>query len=396
MAATENYDIIVIGGGTMGRAAAYYCSARHKKVLLLEQTRWDQQLGGSGGFSRMYRVMYTKDWEARHAETAMALWHEIETAAELPLLQTHPISFIGDPGKEDPIEGGITTAKAVMTDMGIPYSYLDNANALRQLYPVLNVLPDSYVCLTQANSAEILVQNSLRAFNNLAVSNGATLIDQARATIDPAPPGAQSFTVRAAGHAYTASKLVICAGGWVNDLLLTLGLVDIRFNLEIWQMTLAYFAADIAQYTYPYYYDFGTISGTNDSFYGFPPMDEYPGMIKTAADFTNWKFKSPSELQPHPDPVILRALSSFVQTRFIGVAAEPQHAETCNYVMSRDQRPVIDLLPRYENIAIFALDSGSWFKFTPLVGRILSDLAINGRTPYDISPFSALRAGIVS
>lgn len=54
------------------------------------------------------------------------------------------------------------------------------------------------------------------------------------------------------------------------------------------------------------------------------------------------------------------------------------------------------MLPRYENIAIFALDSGSWFKFTPLVGRILSDLAINGRTPYDISPFSALRAGIVS
>jgi len=56
----------------------------------------------------------------------------------------------------------------------------------------------------------------------------------------------------------------------------------------------------------------------------------------------------------------------------------------------------LSMLPRYENIAIFALDSGSWFKFTPLVGRILSDLAINGRTPYDISPFSALRAGIVS
>ena len=70
MASAENYDIIVIGGGTMGRAAAYYCSARNKRVLLLEQTRWDQQLGGSGGFSRMYRVMYTKDWEARHAETA--------------------------------------------------------------------------------------------------------------------------------------------------------------------------------------------------------------------------------------------------------------------------------------------------------------------------------------
>ncbi len=65
-------------------------------------------------------------------------------------------------------------------------------------------MPDSYVCLTQANSAEILVQNSLQAFNDLAVSNGATLIDQARATIDPAPAGAQSFTVGGGKHLYRA------------------------------------------------------------------------------------------------------------------------------------------------------------------------------------------------
>ncbi len=161
----------------------------------------------------------------------------------------------------------------------------------------------------------------------------------------------------------------------MNDLLLTLGIIDIRFNFDIWQMTLAYFGADTNRYSYPYYYDFGTLGGTNDFFTGFPPMDEYPGMIKTAADFTNWKFKSPAELQPDPDPVILQALSNFVQTRFISVAPEPHHAETCNYVMSHDQRPVIDFLPGYENIAIFALDLGSWFKFTPLVGRILSYLA---------------------
>ena len=56
----------------------------------------------------------------------------------------------------------------------------------------------------------------------------------------------------------------------------------------------------------------------------------------------------------------------------------------------------MDNLPGYENVAIFTGASGRGFKFTPLCGRILVDLATTGKTYYDIRPFSITRCGIIT
>jgi sarcosine oxidase len=57
---------------------------------------------------------------------------------------------------------------------------------------------------------------------------------------------------------------------------------------------------------------------------------------------------------------------------------------------------ILDNLPGYPNVAIFTGASGRGFKFTPLCGRILVDLATTGKTYYDISPFSINRPGIIT
>jgi glycine/D-amino acid oxidase-like deaminating enzyme len=132
----------------------------------------------------------------------------------------------------------------------------------------------------------------------------------------------------------------------------------------------------------------------HDLFYGFPP-DEEPGLIKVSADFTNSVFDDPARCTYTPDPAILEEIGAFLQRRFEGVRPEPHDAKTCLYTMSHDYQMILDQLPGHPRVAIFSGDSGRGFKYTPLFGRILVDLATSGRRDYDIAPFSILRPGII-
>jgi len=53
-------DVIVIGVGGMGSAAAYHLAARGARVLALEQFDIPHELGSSHGESRIIRLAY---WE---------------------------------------------------------------------------------------------------------------------------------------------------------------------------------------------------------------------------------------------------------------------------------------------------------------------------------------------
>src|ERR1700730_7104435 len=54
----RNYDVIVVGVGTMGSAACFQLAARGAQVLGLEQFDIPHSLGSSTGFSRMIRLAY--------------------------------------------------------------------------------------------------------------------------------------------------------------------------------------------------------------------------------------------------------------------------------------------------------------------------------------------------
>jgi sarcosine oxidase len=72
-------------------------------------------------------------------------------------------------------------------------------------------------------------------------------------------------------------------------------------------------------------------------------------------------------------------------------ALGPEHViKTCLYTLTPDRDFILDALPEHPNVYV-AVGAGHAFKFASLIGRILSDLAIDGRTSGDISPFSIRR-----
>ena len=52
------YDVIVVGGGPVGLAAAYEIAKAEKTVLVLEQFNFFNHAGSSNDMARMFRTMY--------------------------------------------------------------------------------------------------------------------------------------------------------------------------------------------------------------------------------------------------------------------------------------------------------------------------------------------------
>ena len=67
------------------------------------------------------------------------------------------------------------------------------------------------------------------------------------------------------------------------------------------------------------------------------------------------------------------------------------HSATCMYSNTPDQHFVIARHPQCANVTIACGFSGHGFKFVPVVGEILADLAIDGATDHPISLFDPSR-----
>jgi sarcosine oxidase len=63
------------------------------------------------------------------------------------------------------------------------------------------------------------------------------------------------------------------------------------------------------------------------------------------------------------------------------------YTKSCLYTMPPDRDFVLDTLPDYPNVSV-AVGAAHAFKFASLLGRILCQLAVQGASTYDISPFS--------
>lgn len=382
-------DIAVIGGGTTGLSAAYYAAAAGRRTVLFEQYEFGNSRASSDGDSRMFRVMYSDATMARLAEAALAQWHEIEACSGQTLLRRNGLLFYGMDA--DSVEGNLAQCADVMTQLGIPYTARDRA-ALLQAYPVFKQLPAQYHGLSQPSGATIVVKRALATFAALARQHGAQLLQNCAATLRPRQAAGGAYLIDSPAGTYAAQALVLAPGAWSNHVLAAFGL---QLKLTIWQMTVAYYDVD-ATLAWPMWYEFGPTVGARELlYYGFPPLDQ-PCRIKVSADYTNDTYTDPAACTYRPDPDILRQMSAFMTERFHGVQPTPLDAMTCLYTMSADYQIILDTVPGHPRVAVLTGESGRAFKYTPLFGRILVELASSGKSAYDISEFSLSRAGLTA
>ena len=417
------YDVIVVGGGTIGLSAAYHASCRkdsqgkNYSVALVDQYDVDNGNNSSKGYERMFRVLYAPGQRARLVESAYAMWHEMESYTQNQILAEHPMLFFGFPNSAT-FEGSLQAIADTMDTLGIPYDRLDSPSEINNAFPMFNPngMPSNYVGLRQNMGATILVQPSFNAFEGLARDNGVKFITNTKATaIDSGSGGPPYLVTLADGSQIEAKFLILAPGIWLNDTLKYFGL-QAASSWSIWTMTLGYYnTAPKYRNALPVWYEFG--NAENGLYYGFQPtgqgpnnvMSEYPYAVKISADFTFSKTNNVSTaLTTPPSQSILNAITNRLGSLFQTETLSSNNAlasseDACNYSMNGDGDMVLGRIPKgpgstsyWDSASLFCMASGRGFKFTPLWGRVLTDLAIDGETSYqnDIEPFSPSRPGV--
>jgi len=368
----------VLGLGGLGSAAAYWLSRSvGDAVLGLEQFELGHGRGETQDHSRIIRLSYHTPAYVRLAKRAYETWWMLEAdAGEQVVLRTGGLDVAPRAAAID-----LGTYTESMTACGVSFEELDAVEIMRR-WPQWR-LGDEHHGLFQAESGIAMAARATAAHQRMAREHGATLRERAAVESIRSVDEGGEIEVVAGGDSYRARSLLIAAGPWSSDVLAQFG---VRLPLEVTQEQVTYFASprpgDFAPERFPIW-----IWMDDPCFYGFPTFGE-PGP-KAARDAGGRPVSAQSRTFD-PDPTAVADVEMFLR-RYLPDAIGPViYTKTCLYTLTPDRDFVIDAVPGHPSVWV-AIGAGHAFKFASVIGRILSELAIGGRTPSDIAPFAITR-----
>jgi sarcosine oxidase len=368
-----DYEYIVVGLGGIGSGAAYWLARRAgKDVLGLEQFHLGHDNGASQDHSRIIRYAYHTPQYVELAKSAYDAWEALEADLDDSLIVTSGgLDFFppdGDLDMED------YTSSLAACD--IPFEVLDDREATKR-YPVWR-LDEGTRVVYQPDAGIAPAARCNAAHARLAREHGATLVEHSPVTGIQNSGG--GFDVAAGERVYHCRRLVVAADMWTNDVLANLG---IELPLTRTQEQVTYFASPNVELFVPTRFPV-FIWHDAQVFYGLPVYGE-PGP-KIAQDVGGAEV-TPETRTFEPDPGNLERVVRFCEGHLPDALGPTLLNKTCIYTLTPDRDFVVDELPDHPG-AFAALGAGHGFKFASLLGRILSELAIDGATAHDISAFA--------
>lgn len=378
----EHFDAIVIGAGAMGSAAAYYLSKRGQRVLLLEQFEIDHRKGSSYGYSRIIRYCYDRSEYVELAIDNYPLWFAVqEELGEALYVKTGGFDF--GPADDDRLQDTLAAIKA----NNIKYELL-SVDEAQYRFPQFRLNADFQV-LYQADGGFIKASKAVLGHITLAQARGATVKD--RTLIDRIDIKPDSTEVAAGGESYSAGKLIVTAGAWTKSLLAQTG---INLPLTPLRCQLNFLMPD----------DITAYDAENCPVWRAHVRDLFssPVYIYGLPSYNNTGFKiawhggqaleHPSETDYNPDEDNISSLREFMRAHIPGVADAPLcDSRICLYTNTPDEHFIIDKHPQHDHIVIGAGFSGHGFKFSTIIGKMLTDIALDGNTPHNDRLFKISR-----
>ncbi len=373
-----NYDVIVLGVGGMGAATLFELARRGRRVLGLDQFPLGHVLGSSHGHSRIIRQAYYEHPDyVPLVRRAYEGWYDLEQRVGRRLLTECPCLSLGAP--DSPLVLGVRASAA---QHGLSVEDLD-AVGVRERYPAFHTGADM-VGIVERSAGILAVDEGVAAHVSAARALGAEVREEA--VVDWTAAGA-AVQVRTEKGSYAAARLVVTAGPWAGRFLGGLGVpLTVMRQVALWfaPREPAAFRRDV----FPVF-----IADTPDGFfYGMPMLDD--AGVKVAQHYGAPELSGPDAIERTVHEVDEVPVRRFL--RFLLPASEGpcRRASICVYTLTPDRHFILDRHPEHECVAIAAGFSGHGYKFAPVVGEILADLAEQGRTRWPIGLFRIGRFGV--
>jgi glycine/D-amino acid oxidase-like deaminating enzyme len=355
VAATDRFDLLVVGGGVFGLGTAAEATRRGHRAAVIERGPLPNPVAASYGPSRKIRSTYTEPHYAALAREAMTAWRQVEreTGTELYLAVGNLAYTALD---EQP---HLDALDRVSRQIGADVEQLDGAT-LRARYPQFRLAKRA---LLERDAGFLRASACVEALRTLAERAGATILPEREVTaIDL--DGPEVVVATAGGERLRAERAVVALGGWSKRLLPELADV-----LTQTKQGIMYLAGVPDTFRSPALPAWGC---SDDGFYGFPAWGSDP--FKIAQHVVGEAVETPDFDRATTPPGFVEGTRAFLRDQLgLDPDAAPARVETCMYNLSPTSDFLVDFHPRDDRLLVATAGSGHAFKFGSVIGSVVLD-----------------------
>ena len=371
-----DFEVIVAGLGAMGSATTAQLAANRVSVLGLDRFTPPHQLGSSHGLSRIIREAYFED--PRYVplvQRAYELWARLERDSSRKLLWRTGGLMLGPPDS-----ALVTGARRSAEIHQLPHRIL-SAPQIRRQFPAFDP-PASMVAVWEPRAGVLLPELAIQTQLEFAARAGAIL--RFNEPVLKWEAFHEGVRVHTAAGIYSASRLVIASGAWLDSLA-----PELRLPLSVERQVLCWFEPksnpeDFLPAVCPIYI---CEHAPRRFFYGFPDLGDG---VKIGVHHEG-AHADPDHLDRIVKPSEIEGARGLLEAFLPRAAGCLKATAVCMYTNTPDEHFLVDCHPRFPQVLIVSPCSGHGFKFAPVIGEIVAGL-VQGRTPpFDLNLFRLCR-----
>jgi sarcosine oxidase len=340
-------DLLVVGGGAMGSATAWWAARSGRSVVLLERQAAHHPHGSSHGRSRIFRLAYADAYYVGLARAAAGLWRTLEAESGAVLLEVTG-------GLDHGVPSSVESVAAQLAAAGLPYAVL-SPGAAAERWPALRFEGD---VVHQPDAGRLDADAVVTTLHAEAARHGADVRFGVTALVAQLTP--YGVAVDTDAGVVEARVVVLAAGAWLPGLL---GSVPAPSGLPVFRVTQeqpAYFPSEAAWPSFVHH---------------VLPVPVYglgaPGEGVKVGEHGSGRPVDP-DARLDVDAAALLRLSAYVAQWLPGAAPRATRADSCLYTTTPDESFV---LRRSGPVVVCSPCSGHGFKFVPEIGRRTAELA---------------------
>ncbi|MEM1135436.1 MAG: N-methyl-L-tryptophan oxidase [Bacteroidota bacterium] len=382
----KTFDVIVIGLGAMGSATLYQLAEKGKRVLGIDQYEPPHQFGSTHGESRIIRQAYYEGKEyIPILKSAYELWRKVERDSGDQFFEITGALMMGD-RKNSIVERSEISAKAY----DLPYEILDYKEIITK-FPQFKPKPNTWALLDKL-AGYVKPENAVKNQLTIAKKLGAQLGLNELVEFWDAENYQQGIRVKTNRGDYFTEKLIVTTGSWAKGMIEELGItIKPERIVQFWMQPKQY-GASFALGKFPI---FLWNVEKNLDIYAFPMLGEKTKGCKVAfyphANHPFREFCTANNIDREVHPKDTEQMKLYLEEYVPDLNGVCTATSICMHTESPDLHAIIDIHPDYPQVSFACGFSGHGFKFSNVVGKILSELALNETPSFDLSLFSANR-----